>query len=214
LPDQPGGAYAAGSAARLDPLRDLGIGVAGRPGQGPWRSRAAWSLAGACCVAALLVPTVVTTFGVGLTHSGKAGSLRPVTDGLALRRTGVGEAGAVRALCAAIGTGASVVILDRHVAQQFTQLIRGMCDVPVGWMSNASAANVQGVLSGISSAGRPTVLLAGRRAELAPYGSHVVKVIDLRTTQDSRQLAQPPTARLPLHYVIWLAVPTLPAIGA
>ena len=176
--------------------------------------RAAWSLAGACCIAALLVPTVVTTFGVGLTHAGKAGSLRPVTDGLALRRTGVGEAGAVRALCAAIGTGASVVILDRHVAQQFTQVIRGMCDVPVGWMSNASAANVQGVLSGISSAGRRPVLLAGRRAELAPYGPHVLKVIDLRTTQDSRQLTQPPTARLPLHYVIWLAVPALPAVGA
>ena len=175
---------------------------------------AAWSLAGACCVAALLVPTIVTTFGIGLTHSGKAGSLRPVADGLALKRTGAGEAEAVRGLCAAIGTGASVVILDRPVGQQFTQVIRGMCGVPAGWMSDTSAADVQGVLTGISSAGRRPVLLAGHRSELAPYGSHPLRVLNLRTTQDSHELNQPPTAPVRLRYVIWLAAPTAPSVGA
>jgi len=174
---------------------------------------AAWSLAGACCVAALLVPTVVTTFGAGLTHSGRAGSLRPVADGPALKRTGAGEAAAVRTLCEAIGSGSSVVIVDRHVAQQFTQVIRGMCGVPAGWMSDASAANVRGVLAGISDAGRRPVLLGGRPAELAPYGSRAVKVLDLRTAQESHELTQPPTAPVRLHEVIWLAAPTAPSVG-
>src|SRR6266699_2720628 len=177
-----------------------------QPGAGP----AAWSLAGACCVAALLVPTVVTTFGVALTHSGKSGSLRPVADGLALKRTGAGEAAAVRELCAAIGSGASVVIIDQRVARQFTQVIRGMCGVPAGWMPDSSAANVRGVVDGISRAGRRPVLLAGRLPELAPYGSQPLKVLDLRTTQDSQELTQPPAAPRRLHYVIWLAAPTAP----
>ncbi len=175
---------------------------------------AAWSFVGACCVAALLVPTTVTTFGIGLTHSGKAGSLRLVADGLAAKRTSVGETDAVRKLCTAIGTGASVVILDRHVAQQFTQVIRGMCGMPAGWMSDASAANVQGVLSGISSAGRRPVLLARDRSELASYGLHARKVLDLRTKQDSHELTQPPTAPWPARYVIWLAAPSTPSVGA
>ena len=113
------------------------VGRARDRGAGP----AAWSLAGACCVVALLVPTVVTTFGVGLTHSGKSGSLRLAADGLALKRTGAGQAPAVQQLCAAIGSGASVVIVDRYVAQQFTQTIRGMCGVPAGWMSDAAPAD-------------------------------------------------------------------------
>jgi hypothetical protein len=186
------------------------VGRARERGAGP----AAWSFVGACCVAALLVPTAVTTFGIGLTHSGKGGSLRPVADGLALKRTSAGEAGAVRALCGAIGSGASVVILDRHVAQEFTQVIRGMCGMPAGWMSDASAANVRGVLAGISSAGRRPVLLGAYRSELAPYGSHALRVLDLRTTQDSHELTQPPTAPLPAHYVIWLAAPSTPSVGA
>jgi hypothetical protein len=185
------------------------VGRARERGAGP----AAWSLAGACCVAALLVPTVVTTFGVAVTHSGTSGSLRPVADGPALKRTGAGEAAAVRALCEAIGGGSSVVILDRHVAQQFTQVIRGMCGVPTGWMSNASAANVRGVLTGISDAGRRPVLLGGRAADLAPYSAQAVKVLDLRTAQESHELTQPPTAPVRLHYVIWLAAPAAPSVG-
>ena len=175
---------------------------------------AAWSFVGACCVAALLVPTVVTAFGIGLTHSGTSGSLRLTADGLAQKRTNAGQMDAVRGLCGAIGADATVVILDRHVAQQFTQVIRGMCGVPAGWMSDASAADVRGVLNGISSAGRRPVLLASRPAELARYGSRALKVLDLRTTQDPHTLTQPPTAPWPARYVIWLATPTAPSVGA
>ena len=57
--------------------------------------RMAASFVAACCVAALLVPTVATTFGLGLAHSGKSGALRPTADGLALKRTGPGQVGAV-----------------------------------------------------------------------------------------------------------------------
>ena len=59
-----------------------------------------------------------------------------------------------------------------------------MCGVPTGWMSDGSAADVKGVLNGISSAGRRPVLLA------VSLGTGVLrhaypKVLDLRTTQDS-----------------------------
>jgi hypothetical protein len=157
---------------------------------------------------------VVTAFGIGLAHSGTSGSLRLTADGLAQRRTNAGQMDAVRGLCGAIGADATVVILDRHVAQQFTQVIRGMCGVPAGWMSDASAADVRGVLNGISSAGRRPVLLASRPAELARYGSRALKVLDLRTSQDPHTLTQPPTAPWPARYVIWLAAPTAPSVGA
>jgi len=98
-------------------------------------SRTAASVAAAFCVVALLVPTVATTFGLGLTHSGQGGSLRPSSDGLALKRTGLGEVGAVDGLCSSLGPSASVVIVDRLVAAEFSQVIRGMCGVPVAWMT-------------------------------------------------------------------------------
>jgi len=185
-------------------------GRAKERGAGP----AAWSFVGACCVVALLVPTAVTTFGAGLNHSGKNGSLRLVADGLALKRTGAGETRAVRALCGAIGPDASVLILDRQVAQQFIQVIRGMCGAPAGWMSDPSPAGLQGVLSGISAARRHPVLLAERTGELGVYGVHAQRVLDLRTTQDSHELTQPATAPGPVTYVIWLAFPDALPAGA
>ncbi len=114
--------------------------------------RTAASLAGACCVAALLVPTVATTFGLGLGHSGKSGALRPAANGLALKRTGQGQVGAVGRLCSSLGPSASVVIVDRLVAQQFTQAIRGMCDVPVAWIARRPVGDVENVVAGIERA--------------------------------------------------------------
>ncbi len=169
-------------------------------------SRTAASVVAAFCVAALLVPTVATTFGLGLTHA-RQGSLRPSADGLALRRTGPGEVGAVSRLCSYLGPSASVLILDRLVAAQFTQVIRGMCGVPVGWMTGQSPQAVQNVLSGIDRAGRRPVLLGARRSEVSAYGGSSVRVLDLLTTQDPHTLTQPPTTLWPAHYVIWMSAP-------
>ena len=159
------------------------------------------------CVGALLVPTVATTFGLGLSHSGPNGGLRLSADGMALKRTGQGEVGAVDGLCSAIGPGASVVIVDRVVAARFTQVIRGMCGVPVAWMAGQPFGSVQDVLGGIERAGRRPVVLGSRPAQLGPYGGSPVRVLNLFTLQDPHTLTQPPTAPWPIHYVIWMTSP-------
>ena len=166
----------------------------------------ATSFVGVCCVAALLVPTAVTTFGLGLTHSGKGGALQSVADGLATKRIGAGEINAVRGLCASIRPDSSVVILDRRVARRFLQVIRGMCGVPAASMAGQPAAAVATVVSGIGAVGRRPVLLAARPRQLAGYSSPV-RVLDLLTTQDPHTLTQPPAGPWPVRYVIWLAVP-------
>jgi hypothetical protein len=167
-------------------------------------SRTAVSFVAACCVAALLVPTVATTFGLGLTHSGQHGGLQPSANGPALKQAGQGELAAVDRMCSALGPSATVVILDRLTAEEFTQTIRGMCGVPVGWMANQPTGNVQAVLSGIERTGRRPVLLAGRPSELYNYGSSPVQVLNLTTLQDPHTLTQPPSSLWSEHYAIWM----------
>jgi hypothetical protein len=170
-------------------------------------SRTATSAVAAFCVVALLVPTVATTFGLGLTHAGRGGSLRPSADGLALKRTGSGEVDAVSRLCSSLGPSASVLILDRLVAAQFSQVIRGMCGVPVASMTGQPPQAVQNVLAGIERVRRRPVLLGALSSEVSAYGGSAVQVLNLRTTQDPHTLTTPPTTPWPAHYVIWMSAP-------
>jgi hypothetical protein len=169
--------------------------------------RTASGLVAACCVAALLVPTVATTFGLGLSHSGSNGGLRLSANGLALKRLGQGEVGAVNGLCMALGPSATVVIVDGVVAARFTQVIRGMCGVPVAWMAGSPTGDVQAVLAGIEHAGHRPVLLGSRPSQLNPFGSPV-RVLNLFTLQEPHTLTQPPSAPWPAHYVIWMTTPS------
>jgi hypothetical protein len=159
----------------------------------------------AFCVAALLVPTLATTFGLTLTHSGKGGALRPAADGLALKRTGPGEVGAVTRLCSSLGPSASVVIVAQPVAQQFTQVIRGMCGAPTASMVGQPVSSVLNVLASIEHAGWRPVLLGARPSQLYAYGGSPVRVLDLSTSQDPHTLTQPPTTLSPADYVIWMS---------
>jgi hypothetical protein len=207
LPDQPW------ASRRLVPLVLPGLilcsiwasawlrGRARSRGAGPTAS----ALVAACCVAALLVPTIATSFGLGLTHS-SSGALRLEANGLALKRTGQGQAQAVSGLCMALGPSATVVIVDAVVAARFTQVIRGMCGVPAAWVTTPSAGNLQAVLTGIERAGRRPVLLGSRPSQLSAYGSPV-RALNLVTLQDPHTLTQPPTAPWPAHYVIWMTTP-------
>jgi len=170
-------------------------------------SRMAASVVAAFCVVALLVPTVATTFGLGLTHSGQGGSLRPAADGLALKRTGSGEVGAVNHLCASLGPSASVLILDRLLADQFSQVIRGMCGVPVASMTGQPPQAVQNVLAGIEQARRRPVLLGALPSEVSGYGGSPLRVLNLLTTQDPHTLTTPPTTPWSVRYVIWMSAP-------
>jgi hypothetical protein len=172
------------------------------------------AVAGLFCVAAMLVPTVSTTFGLGLTHSGKSGGLTPVAQGLALTRTGAGEVSAVADLCSQLPRNASVVIVDRPTAAALTQVIRGMCGVPVAWTAGRSVAEVDSVISSISAAGRRPLLLAATKGQLAAFGGTPVRVLDLVTAQDPRQLTQLPTAPEQVHYQVWLTAPVAAGVGA
>jgi hypothetical protein len=178
---------------------------------------AAWSFVSACCVVALLVPTLVTTTGFGLTHRGPTGSLHAVANGLATRKTNAGESRVTGRLCGTIGRGTAVVIIGEQLADQLAAPVRTVCDRPVAWVASgrAAAAQLPAVISGIEKAGRRPVLLASSRAALGQYAATGSLVISLRTTQDPHELTQPPMGPGPLDLRIWLA--TLPkplAIGA
>src|SRR5262249_29775210 len=131
------------------------------------RDRGAGSLTaavvGAFCVGAMLLPSVSTSFGFSLSHAGTRGGLRPTAGGLAPHSVGAHEADAVRNLCSSIGRSSSVIIVDRRVAAVFSQVIRGMCDVPVASVAeNPPPATVQAVLGGIARAGRHPVILGSK----------------------------------------------------
>jgi hypothetical protein len=171
------------------------------------------AVAGLFCVAAMALPTAATTFGSALSHSGNSGGLHLSAPGLAFKATGADEEVAVAQLCAAIPRHSSVVIVDSTVAQQFTQVIRGMCGVPAAWMTGRPPQALAGVLDGIAGAGRRPVLLAGRRGQLTGFGGRPVRVLDLPTTIDPEQLASPPVTPLRVRYVVWMVTPKPAAVG-
>lgn len=177
-------------------------GQAGRRGAGKGASFAV----AVFCVGALLLPTLLTTFGIGVAATGRPqpGS---APAGLAWQRTGQGELAAVDGLCAAIGSGASVVIVDPGVANSFTQLIRGACDTPTARMNRPTPLSVQPVVAGIQRVGRRPVLLGGSQAQLAQFGGQPREIVNLVTTQDAHELTRPPTTTWPIHYVIWMNQP-------
>jgi hypothetical protein len=153
-----------------------------------------------CCVAALAIPTAWTTFGVSLTP-------RPTAHGMAFKRIGAGELTAVRRLCAAIGPGASVVIVDQLTADRFAQVTRGMCEAPTAVLDNPAPSTVTAVVAGISSAGRRPVLLAQSESELTPYGGAPQQVVNLLTTQEAHLLTSPPARTWGIRYTVWMSTP-------
>ncbi|MGH3068283.1 MAG: hypothetical protein ACRDMI_06815 [Streptosporangiaceae bacterium] len=174
---------------------------------------AAVSLAAACFVLAMVVPTAVTTFGITFSQSG-SGHSGPAATGLGVKRTGAGQAAAVQELCGAMSARMSVVILDRVAAGEFAQAIRGMCGVPAGVMAGATVAQVQAVIRGIAGAGREPVLLATRPSELTAYGTTPRRAVDLVTTQDAHDLTQPPAAPWQISYQLWMSAQSSSAPGA
>jgi hypothetical protein len=156
--------------------------------------------------AVLVLPAAQTTLGLGIRDGGPLG-LRPAAAGLAFTPTYQGEVQAVHGLCAAIPHDSSVVIVDRPIADNFTQLIRGMCGVPVARIHDPGVSPVSGVVRGIRRSGRQPVLLGARRRQLKPYGAAPRQIMALRTTQDSHTLINPPRATWKLTINIWMSEP-------
>ena len=162
-----------------------------------------------CCVAALVVPAAVTTFGLRVKGGGPAG-IRLTADGLATKRTFGGEIAAVNGVCAAIPRDASVVFIggtNGGGASRLTQVVRGMCGVPTADIGSARVQAVEQVARGIEQAGRRPVFLADSRSRLIPYGGRVRQVMRLRSTQDENALTAPPTHTIPFPVNLWMSEP-------
>ena len=180
-----------------------------------WLTRRAWhrgagvvtiAAVAVFCLGAMVVPSISTSFGFGLTHAGGRGGLHATAGGLAQHRVGAHEADAVRTLCSALGPSSSVVVIDRRVAEVFSQVIRGMCGVPVAWFpAGAPPAVIDAVLAGIAKAGRHAVVLGSRADQVSPYGGTPNLILNLSTTQYPHELTQPPGAPWRAKYTIWMA---------
>jgi len=176
------------------------------------RSRITTATVASCCVASLIIPTALTTLDISVTTANGVSA-----HGMAFRQIGGGELAAVDKLCASIGTGASVVILDSLTADRFAQVIRGMCGQPTAVLTGPTQAKITTVVHGIESVGRRPVLLAENRAELprlAPGPSVTPKeVVNLLTTQEAHNLTTPPTRTWLIHYTVWISTLTVPSLG-
>jgi hypothetical protein len=160
----------------------------------------------AACVALLLVPAAITTFGLRIRNGGL------VAEGMAFKRTYGGEIAAVNGMCAAIPRDASVVFIDSSnggEADRLAEVVRATCGVPVGSIARAHQATVEQVVRGIQHAGRRPVLLAGARAPLTTYGGHIRHIMRLRSTMDENALTTAPLHTLPFDVDVWMTEPTL-----
>jgi hypothetical protein len=164
------------------------------------RTRITAALIATCGAASLLIPTALTTLDPSFTA-------KKIIDvhGMAFRTIGAGELGAVNGLCGAIGSEASVVILDQLTADRFAQLIRGMCGVPAAVLTSTKTLSQVG--EGIEAVGRRPVYLAQNEDELPLAGSKPNEVVNLLTTQEAHNLTAPPARTWLIHYTVWMNVP-------
>jgi hypothetical protein len=111
-------------------------------------------------------------------------------------------------LCAAIPRDSAVVIIDRRIADNFTQLVRGMCGVPVARADDPGVRAISDVVRSIRRSGHRPVLLGARSKQLKPFGATPRRIMALRTTQDSHTLINPPRATWNLTVNIWMSEPS------
>ncbi|HEX9065513.1 MAG TPA: hypothetical protein VF843_10415, partial [Streptosporangiaceae bacterium] len=88
----------------------------------------------------------------------------------------------------------------------FSQVIRGMCGVPVARLaSGAGQSEIAAVVGGIVRAGRRPVLLGSSPAQVGGFGGSPTMVLNLTTTQYPHVLTQPPGAPWRARYRIWMS---------
>lgn len=151
--------------------------------------RRVWQGAAVTGALAICVPALITSIGI-------AGS-----------KTDTGEIAAVRGVCRAVGPRAGVVILERATADRFTQVIRGMCGVPVARVTDpVRPAVVRRVVRAIRHTGRSPVLIGADATDVRRYG-RPQHIMELHTRQDPRSLVRPPHGAWTLTANIWAALP-------
>ena len=165
-------------------------------------SRVAYTALAGCCAVALLLPTAATTFGLKLERGPAGVSL--VAHGLAFKTTYRGEVAAVQKLCAAIPPRSAVIIVSPLLSGRWTEVVRGMCDVPVVRVNSGRPKDVTAAVNGIKRAGRLPVLLGAWPMALEHYGTKVRQVVDLQTHADISTLLKPPMTTQERSEIIWM----------
>ncbi|HEY7485429.1 MAG TPA: hypothetical protein VH912_13280 [Streptosporangiaceae bacterium] len=132
--------------------------------------------------------------------------LTAASGGLIFARTEQGEVAAVRGLCATIGPRASVIMTERVTADRFSQVIRGMCGVPVARIPRGDRTAGQRVIGKVVAAGRRPVLLGANPSDVTPYGP-AQQVVHVVTRQDEHTLVTPPNGTWSLTINVWMARP-------
>jgi hypothetical protein len=158
-------------------------------------------------VVLMVVPAVITTFGLRPRSGGPVG-IKIVAEGMAFKRTYQGQIAAVQGMCAQIPRNASVVFISQSPADRLLEAVRGMCDVPAARIYVPRRATVESVVRGIVQAGRQPVLLASAPSRLARYGGPVKQVMRLRSSTDGGTLTKPPTGVWALDINLWMSEPS------
>jgi hypothetical protein len=146
------------------------------------------AVVGGCGAIILVVPVVATS------------------GGLMLTRVEQGQLAAVRGMCREIGPGATVLIVERVTGDRFSQVTRGMCQLPVARMHGRSAADVRRVIGRIQAIGRRPVVMAAEPAQVEVYGKPR-RALHVKTRQDEHSLVDPPDGTWGLQMNVWVAEP-------
>jgi len=123
--------------------------------------------------------------------------------GTALKRTYTNQVAAVYGLCDQLPRNATVLVIDGPMADRWAEVVRGMCNVPVGrFPDNANVYTdpeaplslVRGAIASIERTGRTPVLLAGSSGELTPFASAgtITHVVNAPTTADAADFLSKP----------------------
>ncbi|HET9079402.1 MAG TPA: hypothetical protein VFO01_02640 [Trebonia sp.] len=183
-------------------------------------ARAIVVLGGACCVLALTIPPLVTTFNPGLAAKPTAGQyssgLSKLVSRVRLRGVGAsatyrGSVSAAASLCAAIGSSASVLFVNSSTAASFAPAVRGLCGQPAALVVPSSAAALEQAVHSVEQTGRRPVVLGPSQSSVAIFGVAPRPVISLQTRGDAEVLTGPPAGNWPVTYSLWLAAPPAPA---
>jgi len=161
-----------------------------------------------CCAAAIFLPPAI-------------GNL----DGLAFKRTFVGEIAAVDKICQGIPKGSSVLIIDYNTMDGLGQAIRGTCDVPVAAVhttipesivpdkgNDVPAAKIIAAVRAIEDSGHHPLVLAAEEGEFEPlikqFGNGTVSLLlNKYVDNDAHILYGAPRGTSPETFTIYSWVP-------
>ena len=124
-----------------------------------------------------------------------------------------GSLAAVDAVCDALEPGDVVLAVDSRAANEWPQVVRGMCEVPslaltsrVRSDEQLLASTVTSVADGVAANGGRLVLLAADSAEaLEALGVPPLPVTDVVVREDEHVLERRPVRTDPLPVAVWLA---------